>query len=156
MAGATDAVNGATEHVVKRVRSMTDGGVDHAFEVVGIAATIRQAWDVIRPGGAAVVVGLAPFGLEVQIPAIDFLSGKNLLGCFYGSGNPAREIPELALMVSEGRYPLADAVSHFTDLSGINAAFERMNQGVGSRTVVVVDPALAGPLPEPAAPATTG
>jgi hypothetical protein len=59
-------------------------------------------------------------------------------------------------MVRDGRFPLTDAISDFTDLSGINAAFERMKQGVGSRTVVVVDAALAGPLPEPASPRLAG
>jgi S-(hydroxymethyl)glutathione dehydrogenase/alcohol dehydrogenase len=142
--GATDAVDASGEDVVERVRALTGGGVDHAIEVVGIAATIRQAWDVLRPGGTAVVVGLAPVGMEVSIPAIEFLSDKSILGCFYGSGDPAREIPELAELVASGSFPLADAVSHFTDLSGINAAFERMNRGVGSRTIVVVDKSLAG------------
>ncbi len=145
--GATDGVDASQDDVVTRVRAMTDGGVDHAIEVVGIPATIRQAWDVLRPGGTAVVVGLASVGMEVSIPAIEFLSDKRILGCFYGSGEPSREIPELAGLAAAGRIPLADAVSHFTDLSGINSAFERMNNGVGSRTIVVVDTSLAGAPP---------
>ena len=35
-------------------------------------ATVRAAWDVLRPGGTAVVVGLAPAGVEVSLPAIEF------------------------------------------------------------------------------------
>ncbi len=143
-AGATDAIDGSKEDVVRGVLQRTKGGVDHAIEVVGIAATIRQAWDVLHPGGSAVIVGLAPVGLEVPIPAIEFLSDKNLKGCFYGSGNPAADIPELAAMVVAGRFSLADSVSHFTDLHGINDAFQRMHQGIGARTIVVLDPTLAG------------
>jgi Zn-dependent alcohol dehydrogenase len=146
-AGATESVDASTEDVVRAVFKRSGGGVDHAIEVVGIAATIRQAWDVLRPGGTAVVVGLAPVGLEVPIPAIEFLSDKSLKGCFYGSGNPAADIPELAAMAASGRFSVADSVSHFTDLEGVNDAFERMNQGVGARTIVVVDASLAGVPP---------
>lgn len=142
--GATDVVDSSLPEPAARVRELSDGGVDHAIEAVGIAATIRLAWDVLRPGGSAVVVGLAPVGLEVAIPAIEFLSAKNLKGCYYGSGNPAEELPELAEMAASGRFPLADSVSHFTDLDGIDDAFQRMNQSVGARTVIVIDKTIAG------------
>ena len=46
----------------RSVLELTAGGVDHAFEVVGTPATIRQAWDMLRPGGTATVVGVAPRG----------------------------------------------------------------------------------------------
>ena len=142
--GATDVVDGSHADLAARVRELSDGGVDHAIEAVGIAATIRLAWDVLRPGGTAVVVGLAPVGMEVSVPAIEFLSAKNLKGCYYGSGNPAAELPELAEMAVSGRFPLADSVSHFTDLDHIGEAFQRMHAGVGARTVIVMDKLIAG------------
>jgi S-(hydroxymethyl)glutathione dehydrogenase/alcohol dehydrogenase len=120
------------------------GGVDHAFEAVGLPATIRQAWDVLRPGATAVVVGIAPQGVEVAIPALELLSEKALRGCYYGSGNPAVEIALLAPLVADGRLALGEAVTHVTDLHGIEAAFERLRSGVGVRTVVVLDEQLAG------------
>jgi Zn-dependent alcohol dehydrogenase len=142
--GATDGVDASRDGAVARIRELSGGGVDHAIEVVGIAATIRQAWDVLRPGATAVVVGLAPRGLEVSIPAIELLSAKGLKGCFYGSGNPRTDIPQLAQMVVDGKLPLREVVSDFTDLKGIDDAFDRMRRGVGSRTIVVVDAAVAG------------
>jgi Zn-dependent alcohol dehydrogenase len=39
---------------------------------------------------------------------------------------------------------VAGAVSEFTDLDGIEAAFERLRRGEGVRTVVVVDGESAG------------
>lgn len=141
--GATDAVDASQDGTVARIRELSGGGVDHALEVVGIAATIRQAWDVLRPGATAVIVGLAPRGLEVSIPAIELLSAKGLKGCYYGSGNPRTEIPDLARLVVDGRLPLRDVVSDFTELDGIDAAFDRLRRGVGARTVVVIDRSLA-------------
>src|SRR5205823_14264381 len=61
--GATDAVDASGEDPVRAVRDAVGGGADHAFEVVGRPETIRMAWDVLRPGGTAVVVGLAPKGV---------------------------------------------------------------------------------------------
>ncbi len=137
--GATHAVDAATRDVVHEVLLLSDGGVDHAFEVVGSAATIRHAWDVLRPGATAVVVGIAPRGVDVALPALDLLSQKGIKGSYYGSGNPAAEIPRLAELVATGRFPLADSIAAETDLDGIQEAFDRMHDGrVGGRTVAVI------------------
>ncbi|MDX6519430.1 MAG: S-(hydroxymethyl)glutathione dehydrogenase / alcohol dehydrogenase [Gaiellales bacterium] len=142
--GATHAVP-AGEDVVERVRGICGGGgADHAIEVVGRPETIRQAFDMVRPGGTAVVVGLAPSGLEVSLPALDLISDKTLRGCFYGSSNVAAEIPFMIEMVMDSRLDVAGAVSDFTDLEGIEEAFDRLRHGQGTRTVVLLDPDAAG------------
>jgi S-(hydroxymethyl)glutathione dehydrogenase/alcohol dehydrogenase len=141
--GATHVIDASTGDAAAQVRAVTGGGVDLAFEVVGAAATIRAAWDALRPGGSAIVVGLAPAGVEVALPAIEFLSEKSIIGSYYGSSDPAETIPGLVDLVCAGRLELADVVSHTTDLDGIAAAFERLRSGQGGRTVVVLDPALA-------------
>jgi Zn-dependent alcohol dehydrogenase len=144
--GATATLQGSetTSAVVAQVREICDGGVDVAIEVVGRPETIRQAFELIRPGGTAVVVGIAPRGVDVSLPALDFISDKTIRGSFYGSANPAAEMPELIQMLMDGRLDVAGAVSEFTDLDGIEAAFERLRRGEGVRTVVVVDRESAG------------
>jgi S-(hydroxymethyl)glutathione dehydrogenase/alcohol dehydrogenase len=141
--GATDAVDASGGDTAEQVLTLTDGGVDHAFEVVGAPETIRLAWDVLRPGASAVVVGLAPNGAHVSLPAIEFLSEKSIKGCYYGSANVAVELPHLAGLVADGRLEVGDVVSHFTDLDGVNDALDRLRGGEGARTVVVVDHELA-------------
>ena len=97
---------------VAAVLELVPGGVDYAFEVVGLPATIREAWDMIRPGGSAIVVGLAPKGAEVSLPALDLLSEKNLRGCYYGSANVADELPALMRLAADGRLSMGEVVSH--------------------------------------------
>jgi S-(hydroxymethyl)glutathione dehydrogenase / alcohol dehydrogenase len=143
-AGATDAVEEPGEGAARAVRALTGGGVDHAFEVVGRPETVRLAWSCLRAGGRAVVVGLVPRGVDVSLPGIELLADKSLLGTYYGSGDPAREIPELAALALAGELDLAAAVTHTTDLDGVPAALERLREGEGARTVVLVDRALAG------------
>lgn len=141
--GATDLVDASAGDAAASVLALTGGGVDHAFEVVGRAETIRLAWDVLRPGGAVVVVGLAPKGVEVSLPAIEFLSDKAIRGCYYGSGDVAAELPRLAALSVEGRIDLAGVVTHFTNLDGIEEALGRLRRGEGARTVAVLDAELA-------------
>ena len=142
--GATDTVDASAGDPVQEVLALVPGGVDHALEAVGHPATIRLAWDVLRPGASAIVVGIAPRGAEARVPALDLLSEKSLRGSYYGSGNPPAEIARLGRLMADGRITVADAVSHLTDLEGIEAAFERLRRGSGARTVAVIDAALAG------------
>ena len=150
--GATDAV-AADGDPVAAVLAIAPGGVDHALEAVGSAATIRLAWDVLRPGATATVVGIAPAGVEVALPAQELLSEKGLRGSYYGSGDAAAVMTSMADDIVAGRFPIADVVSHVTDLDGIDAAFDRLRAGEGARTVAVIDAELAGdPRPYGGAP----
>ena len=142
--GATHAVDATHGDPVAAVLALSGGGVDHAFEAVGSPATIRQTWDVLRPGATGIVVGIAPTGVEVSLPAFDFLSEKGLKGCYYGSANAAVELGLLARLVADGRFPVGDVVSEVTDLGGIDEAFGRLRRGEGARTVVLLDRELAG------------
>jgi S-(hydroxymethyl)glutathione dehydrogenase/alcohol dehydrogenase len=128
---------------VQAVVDLTGGGVDHAFEVVGRGDTIRRAWDVLRPGASAVVVGLAPTGVEVSLPALDFLSEKGIRGSYYGSGDPAERIGSLAELAASGELEIGGAVTQLDDLGGIDAAFDRLRSGEGGRTLIVLDEELA-------------
>jgi len=142
--GATSGVLSSPVAAAEVRRLAGGAGVDHAFEVVGRGETIRTAWDALRPGGSAVVVGLAPRGVEVSVPAIEFLSDKSLRGCFYGSGHVAAELPGLAELAVAGRIDLAGAVSRLAPLEGVQEALDRLRRGEGARTVLVLDEELAG------------
>jgi S-(hydroxymethyl)glutathione dehydrogenase/alcohol dehydrogenase len=105
---------------------------------------MRLAWDALRPGGTAVVVGLAPGGVEVSLPAIEFLSEKSIVGSYYGTGDPVQALPRLVELVRSGRLELADVVSHLIQLDGVADAMDRLRRGEGDRSVIVIDPSLAG------------
>ena len=141
--GASDAVR-AGEDTVSAVLALAPGGVDHAFEAVGSPATIRLAWDVLRAGATATVVGITPAGVDFALPALELLSEKGIRGSYYGSGDPASLLASMAEMTAAGSFSVADVVTHVTDLDGIEEAFARLRAGEGARTIVLVDPELAG------------
>jgi Zn-dependent alcohol dehydrogenase len=142
--GATDAVRAGDADAARAgVLALVPGGVDHAFEAVGSAATIRLAWDVLRPGATAIVVGIAPAGVELALPALELLSEKGIRGSYYGSGDAAELLASMAEMTAAGRFSVADVVTHVTGLDGIEEAFARLRAGEGARTIVLVDTELA-------------
>jgi Zn-dependent alcohol dehydrogenase len=142
--GATHAVESGSATTAGRVVRITGRGADYAFEVVGRPETMRLAWDCLRPGGTAVVVGLAPRGVEVSIPAIEFLSDKAIRGSYYGSGDAASDLPRLAELALSGELDLAGVVTSVEPLEAVNDALDRLRDGEGVRTVLVIDRALAG------------
>ncbi len=141
--GATHVVDAASD-AVGEVLALSGGGVEYAFEVVGAPATIRQAWEMLRPGGTAVVVGVAPRGAEVSLPAIDFLGEKTITGSYYGSAEPRQAIGQIAGLVVQRRFDLDGVVSHLITLDGVQDALERLRRGEGARSVVLIDEELAG------------
>ncbi len=146
--GATDTLESSPD-VRAAARELMPGGFDHSFEVIGRADTIRLAWDILRPAGQATVVGIAPAGVEVSLRALDLLSEKTLRGCYYGSADVAAELPGLVALAASGEIDLASVVSHVVGLEGVEEAMQRLRRGEGARTVVVLDPDLAGRAPEP-------
>ena len=146
--GATHAVESGSATTAARVLKLSGRGADHAFEVVGRPETMRLAWDCLRPGGTAVVVGLAPRGVEVSLPAIEFLSEKAIRGSYYGSGDAAADLPRLAELAVEGELDLGAVVTHIQVLDAVNEALDRLRHGEGARTVLVIDDELAGVQPD--------
>ncbi|HEX5027464.1 MAG TPA: zinc-binding dehydrogenase [Gaiellaceae bacterium] len=142
--GAAHVIECSSPGTPAEVAGLTGRGADHAFEVVGRPETMRLAWDCIRPGGTVVVVGLAPRGVEVSLPAIEFLSDKAIRGSFYGSGDAASDLPRLAELAVSGELDLAGVVSAVEPFEAVNDALDRLRRGEGARTVLLIDPRVAG------------
>ena len=62
--GATDTLNASNVDPVEQVRDMTKGGVHYSFEALGTKNTAEQAFQMLRPGGTATIIGMVPFGTE--------------------------------------------------------------------------------------------
>ena len=82
-----------------------------------------------------------------SVPALEFLGDRSLLGCYYGSGNVALDLPRLAALAVDGRIDLAGAISHTCGLDGIEEAFARLRRGEGARTVAIIDREAVGDVP---------
>jgi S-(hydroxymethyl)glutathione dehydrogenase/alcohol dehydrogenase len=134
--GASHGVNSREQGAAAVIREITPYGVDWAFEVLGNPHTIEQAWELIRPGGTVVVVGLSPKGSKVSLPAFDFISEKNIRGCFYGSAHFHTDVPVILNRIRAGRMRTDGMVSHSVPLEELETAFNRLRNGEGVRTIL--------------------
>lgn len=58
--GATHVINGKDVDIVAEVNKIVPGGVEYAIDAIGNAKVLEQIFAMLRPGGAAVEVGIAP------------------------------------------------------------------------------------------------
>lgn len=139
--GATDGVNAGETDAVEAVRELTGagGGVDYAFEAIGLKPTTEQAFAMLRPGGTAVVVGMIPLGQSIELPGVDFMFEKKLLGSLMGSNNFRTDMPRYADLYMQGRLKLDELVSARVSLDDAQAAFAEMERGSVARSVIIFD-----------------
>ncbi|UCE85812.1 MAG: Zn-dependent alcohol dehydrogenase [Deltaproteobacteria bacterium] len=137
--GATHTVNPKRDgDPVAKVMSLVPGGVDHAFECIGLAATITQVYNMICKGGKAIVVGVAPMTDMVTLPALLMpFQEKVLTGSMYGSARPAYDFPRLLSLYKAGKLKLDELVTQTYSIDDAPQAFEDLTQGANARGVIV-------------------
>ncbi|MXX31772.1 MAG: Zn-dependent alcohol dehydrogenase [Chloroflexi bacterium] len=135
--GATDRINASEVDAVEAVQELTQGmGVEIAFEAIGNVHAARQAWDMVRAGGTACIVGMMPLGSEVALPGPEFLQEKKAIGCMYGSTRFREHMPKLLDLYRQGKLDLSGLVSKRFALGEINEAFAAMQAGEVARGVL--------------------
>lgn len=135
--GATHVINGGDGDTVEELHRLLGDGVDYAFEAVGSARTAQTALALVRPTGTACLVGIAPMGTEISVPALDFFfQEKRLIGSYMGSGQAREDITQFARLYQQGRLLLDEMVTRVIPFAEINEGFEAMKAGDVTRIVV--------------------
>ena len=121
--------------MVDRVRELTGGpGVDYAFDAIGGEATTLQIIDAIRPGGTAVIVGMAALNVRAPITPYNMaLQEKTIKGTMYGSVRPNVDFPKLVDLYLDGRLKIDELVSRTYSLDQINEGFTALRRAGGPR-----------------------
>ncbi len=135
--GATDVVNAAESDPVAQVKEMTQGGVEYSFEAIGLKVAAEQAFRMLRAGGTATVIGMIPFGTNIEIHGADLLSEKKIQGSNMGSNRFRVDMPRFIDLYLQGRLKLDELVSARITLDEINAGFATMKQGSVARSVII-------------------
>jgi S-(hydroxymethyl)glutathione dehydrogenase / alcohol dehydrogenase len=134
--GATHACKPDELDTLKR--DLTGGdGFDYAFEAIGLPTTMRAAYDAIRRGGTAVIVGVGKLDEFVQFSAFElFYSEKTLVGSYYGSADVRSDFDTMLRLWKSGRLDLEGMISRRIKLDEINDAFGAMQRGEVIRQVI--------------------
>lgn len=134
--GATHSFDAGSDTLVKDVLKLTGGGVHYAIEAVGQPATAELAWNILRRGGTATILGMIAPGQSVSIAGPTFLTGKKLQGSLLGSTRFPIDLPRLVRMYLDGLLDLDTMVAETIALDGINAALDRLRVGDTVRSVI--------------------
>ena len=137
--GATDVVDASSGDAVQQVMSLTGGGVDYAFEAIGLMKTAQQAFMMARRGGQAVIVGMLPLAEELTIPqaGMSFLGEKGIVGSYYGSTRQTYDMPWLMELYRQKRLKIDELISRTYKLEQINEAYDALTAGYVTRSVIV-------------------
>jgi S-(hydroxymethyl)glutathione dehydrogenase/alcohol dehydrogenase len=139
--GATDVVDASADDPVQAVLALTGSdGVDHALEVVGLPATIEQAFGVTGVCGTTTVVGVAGAQAQVTLPALAIMAGeKRVQGSRLGSGNFRLDVPLYSQMYLRGQLKLDELISEVIGLEDVNRGLTELDGSDGARSVIHFD-----------------
>ena len=136
--GATHVVNASTEDAVERVKAITGGGAQWAFEAYGGGATTRMAVDMLRKRGTAVIVGIAPIGESAAIEPVGLTRmEKTIRGCYYGTARPRQDMPRIVDWYGRGLLDIDGLVTRRYPLAEINRAYADLDTDKVGRGVIV-------------------
>ncbi|WP_434725608.1 NAD(P)-dependent alcohol dehydrogenase [Mesorhizobium sp. RIZ17] len=118
-------VNIGEQSLVEAVRSATDNwGADIVFEASGSPKAFANLFDIVRPGGAVVLVGLPVETVELNVPAA--ISKEVRIETVFRYAN----IFDRALqLIASGKVDLKPLITGTYDFSESIKAFERAAQG---------------------------
>ena len=137
--GATHTVNARQEDPVQAIIRLTDGGADYTFEAIGNPEVGRQAFDALRAGGTATVIGVMPVNSVISIPGRDLLREKKLQGTSMGSNRLRIDIPRYVDLYMQGRLKLDEMISRRGTIDEANEMFKAAMAGDEARQVFMFE-----------------
>jgi S-(hydroxymethyl)glutathione dehydrogenase/alcohol dehydrogenase len=134
--GATHGVK--PEDLDELKGELTGGdGFDYSFEAIGLPVTMRAAFDAVRRGGTATIVGVGKLDEMVSFSAFElFFAEKALLGSYYGTTDVRSDFARLIRLWRYGKLDLEGMVTHSMDIKDVNLALDNMRSGEVVRQVL--------------------
>lgn len=156
--GATHLVNASETDAVEAIRELTRqpgdaesemrpaGGVDFAFDCIGVPVTMTQILDAVRfgilgdvRGGTAVLVGVPGENIELNTRAV-LMGEKIYRGSLGGSSRPDRDFPMFLHWYQQGKLDLDRLVTRRYRLDEINEATDALEHGeILGRSIIVLE-----------------
>jgi 2-desacetyl-2-hydroxyethyl bacteriochlorophyllide A dehydrogenase len=125
------------EDPVAAVKEATGGlGVDLAIESVGSSATLRQAMEMVRPGGTVLCFGIAPASLDHFNGYAMYYKELRLIG---SRGMTPVDFHRGIRVVENGKIDLHRLITHRFALAQVKDALDLVDQRSGETLRVVVN-----------------
>lgn len=134
--GATDVINASNADPVEQVIEMTGGGVHYSFEALGTKSTAEQSFRMLRKGGLATIIGMVPFGTNIELHGADFLYDRKIQGTSMGGNRFRVDMPRLLTLWRQGKLKLDSMITGHIKLDQINEGFAAMKTGTPVRNLI--------------------
>jgi Zn-dependent alcohol dehydrogenase len=136
--GATDCIDARDPDAVQKVLALTDGGVDHAFEISGNLKALEMAQAIGVRGGEVIGVGIGNSAASFTIPHLAWVCEERVLrGSFMGGGVPQDDIPKYVDMYLRGRLPVDRLRSEHIGFDRLNEGFDLLHGGGVVRQILL-------------------
>jgi Zn-dependent alcohol dehydrogenase len=133
--GATHGINASSTDVVDAIREINPGGVDYAFDAVGVPTTALQILEAVKPGGPradnqggmAVLLGIPVSDVSVDLNTI-LLHQRHYCGSL-GATEPDTDFPLFLEWMRDGKFPLGKLVTNRYSLEQVDEARIALEEG---------------------------
>ncbi|HUC84147.1 MAG TPA: galactitol-1-phosphate 5-dehydrogenase [Candidatus Acidoferrales bacterium] len=134
--GARNTFKSGDPSLLEKIRGLTHGrGVDAAFEVVGLPATVTTAIECVRKGGSVTLVGNLKPRVDLPLQAV-VTRELTLLGTCASAG----EYPACLELIANGRIDVTELISAIAPLEEGAQWFERLYAGEKGLMKVLLRP----------------
>ena len=136
--GATAAINAKDPNAIAKIKELTKGGVDYAFEFAGSVKAMENAYRMTKRGGMTVTSSLPPPGELWGLEQVNLVAEERTVkGSYVGSCIPERDIPRYVDLYLAGKLPVNKLMGEQLSLDQINEGFDRLDSGEAMRDLIV-------------------
>ena len=133
--GATPIVAGEADSVAAVIAATGGVGADIVIESVGIGSTLRQAMQMVRPGGTVLCFGILPAHVDAFDGYAMYFKQLTLLG---SRGMAPDNFASAIAIVESGRLDLGPFITHRFSLEQTKEALDLVDNESGTTLRVVV------------------
>ncbi len=142
--GATHTINAKhCADVPGEIRNAVECGVHYAVDTSAVPKALREAIELLMPGGTCVLLGSARQGSEASFGMPFLQQGRVVRGVVQGDSVPREFIPKLIDLMMAGKFPLEKTIK-FYDLADINLAAQESADGIAIKPVLRMPESPAG------------
>lgn len=136
--GATDCFDVRDPETVQKVLDLSNGGVDHAFEISGNLAALEMAQKITVRGGEVIGVGVGRSTATFTVAHLPWVCEERVLrGSYMGGGVPQDDVPRYVDMYLRGRLPVDKLRSDHIGFDQLNQAFDLLHGGGVVRQILL-------------------
>ncbi len=136
--GATDCINSFKESVEEKIPQILQGlSPDVFIDNTGVPEIIRLGYELIKPDGKIILVGVPAVERDTTLYTLDLHFGKIIIGSHGGESNPHIDIPKYFSLVKSRKIKFEKIITEVAPLDNINKLITTIKNGDSAGRCVV-------------------